>query len=216
MKEILPGVFLEGKKLYTRNLAKGVRHFDEQLVMHEGVEYRNWDPRSSKLATVILKGMKPELNAGSKVLYLGSAHGYTVSYVSDVVRDGFVFAIDFAPRVVRDLVFVAEARPNMAVILADASRPESYYHLVSAADFVYQDIAQRHQVKIFLRNISLFLRKGGTACIAVKSRSIDSVREPKKIFAEVRKALEAELRVIDSRLLEPYQKDHCMFLCRRK
>ncbi len=209
----------EGKRktLFTINLASGKKVYDEKLVQQDNKEYREWSTYSSKLATLILKGC---LNIGLRkddvVLYLGSASGTTVSHVSDIVGEGgFIFAVDIAPRVMRDLVFVCEDRKNIAPILADANKPENFIERVSEVDIVYQDIAQKNQVDIFLKNIDLFLKDKGYALFAVKARSIDVTKNPKEIFKNVRKELEKYLTIIDFRLLDPYQKDHCMFVCKK-
>ena len=81
---------------------------------------------------------------------------------------------------------------------------------------IYQDIAQKDQVDIFLKNINLFLKKDGYAIIALKARSIDVTKYPKQIFKEVRERLEKELTIVDYRDLEPYQKDHAMFICKNR
>ena len=100
------------------------------------------------------------------ILYLGAASGTTVSHVSDIVgADGFIFALDFAPRVVRDLVYVCEKRKNITPLLENAHHPEEYKDRVTKVDVLYQDIAQRDQVEIFLKNIEAFLKKGGYALL---------------------------------------------------
>ena len=149
------------RRLYTVNLTPGKKVYDERLVKEKGIEYREWNARKSKLAAFILKGgSNIFIRKGSVVLYLGCSYGTTPSHVSDIVgKEGFVFALDFAPRVMRDMVFVAEDRKNIAPILGDANRPESYMDKVSQVDVVYQDIAQRDQVNIFLKNVNLFLKK---------------------------------------------------------
>ncbi|MEM0445924.1 MAG: fibrillarin-like rRNA/tRNA 2'-O-methyltransferase, partial [Candidatus Nitrosocaldus sp.] len=38
------------ERLCTRNLARGIQVYGEQLVSIDGVEYRLWDPFRSKLA----------------------------------------------------------------------------------------------------------------------------------------------------------------------
>jgi len=205
-------------RLYTVNLTPGKKVYDEKLINEKGIEYREWNARKSKLAASILKG-SPNIfiRKGDVVLYLGCSTGTTASHVSDIVgKEGFIFALDFAPRVMREMVFVAEDRKNIAPILGDANRPESYIDKVSIFDVVYQDIAQREQVDIFLKNVSLFLKKGGYCLLAVKARSIDVTKKPKQIFAEVRSRLEKELTIVDYRTLEPYQMDHCMFILKRK
>ena len=83
---------------------------------------------------------------------------------------------------------------------------------VSGVDIVYQDIAQRNQEDIFVRNCKLFLKKGGYGLLAVKARSIDVRRRPKDIFEEIRQHLEKIFTVIDYKILEPFQKDHCMII----
>jgi len=206
------------RKLYTLNLAPGKGVYDEQLVKQNNIEYREWDAYGSKLAAAILNGCNNIfLRKDDVVLYLGSATGTTVSHVSDIVgKNGFVFAVDVAPRVMRDLIFNCNGRKNIAPILTDANHIKELMERVSLADVIYQDIAQKDQVEIFLKNIKSFLKKDGYAIIAVKARSIDVTKNPKVIFKEVRERLEKELTIVDYRTLEPYQKDHCMFICKNK
>ncbi len=205
------------KRLYTVNNAPGKKVYDERLIKEKGVEYRSWDAKKSKLAAMILKG-SPNIGIRKNdvVLYLGAASGTTASHVSDIVgKDGFIFALDFAPRVVRDLVFVSQVRKNIAPMLADANKPESFVDRVSQVDVIYQDIAQKNQFDIFLKNIDLFLKKGGYAIFAVKARSIDVARKPRAIFNEIKQKLEKEITIIDYRTLEPYELDHAMFICKQ-
>jgi len=204
------------KKLLTRSLTPGVRFFGERTIRENNIEYREFEPRRSKLSSAILNGCQNIfIRGGNVVLYLGASHGYTVSHVSDIVgKEGFVFAVDSSPRVVRDLYFLAKLRKNIAPILADANNPEEYLKNGCIADIVYQDIAQKNQAEIFLKNIKLFLKDGGYCLLAVKARSINVIKKPGEIFKDVRKTLEKELVVADSRILEPYQHDHCMFICK--
>ncbi len=209
-------VYEDKGRLYTSNLVPGKKVYDEILAKEKGKEYRSWNPRKSKLAATILKG-SPNIGIRKDdvVLYLGAASGTTVSHVSDMVGSGgFIFAVDFAFEVVRDLVFVAEARKNIAPILADANNPKDYISRVSQVDVIYQDIAQRNQADIFLKNVDIFLKKGGYALLAVKSRSIDIARKPKAIFEEIRQKLLEKVTIVDYRVLDPYEKDHCMFICK--
>ena len=210
---------LEGKRkrLYTVNLVPGKNVYGERLVVENDIEYREWDAFKSKLAASILKG-SPNIvfRKGDVVLYLGSASGTTVSHVSDIIgREGFVFAVDVAPRVMRDLIFLCYERKNIAPILADANKTEELKGRVSGVDVVYQDVAQKNQVEIFLKNVNLFLKADGYALLAVKARSIDVTKQPKQIFKEVRERLHNALTIIDYRDLEPFQKDHCMFICKK-
>ena len=206
------------RQIYTLNLAPGKRVYDERLIKQNNIEYREWDAYGSKLAAAILNGCKNIfLRKDDVVLYLGSASGTTVSHVSDIVgKDGFVFAVDVAPRVMRDLIFNCGSRKNIAPVLADANHMKDLAERASTVDVIYQDVAQKDQIGIFLKNINTFLKKDGYAIIAVKARSMDVTKYPKQIFSEVRERLEKELIIVDYRTLEPYQKDHCMFICKNK
>src|SRR3989344_7285982 len=157
----------EGKRrqLYTINLVPENNVYGERLIKENDVEYREWDASKSKLAAAILKG-SPNIGIRKDdvVLYLGSASGTTASHVSDIVgSNGLVFAVDIAPRVMRDFIFLCYERKNMAPILADANKINELKERASAADVIYQDVAQKNQVEIFLKNADLFLKQDGYA-----------------------------------------------------
>lgn len=216
-KSKFPGIFEIKKKkriLLTKNLVPGKTVYTEELVKGGKDEFRTWDPFKSKLAAAVIKGLKDtHIKEGDWVLYLGASTGTTSSHVSDIVgEDGFVYALDFAPRVVRDLVFVCEDRKNMTALLADANRPMTYLQYVSPVDIVYQDIAQKNQVDIFVRNIDIYLKKGGYGLLAIKARSIDVTKKPRQIFEQVEKELSEKFQITDKIILEPFEKDHCMFV----
>jgi len=211
-------VYQDGNRLYTVNLTPGKSVYDEQLIKQNNIEYREWDPYGSKIASAIFNGCNNIfIRKNDVVLYLGSATGTTVSHVSDIIgKEGLVYAVDLAPRVMKDLIFNLESRKNVVPILEDANKIKNLLEKISAVDVIYQDIAQRSQVDIFLKNINIFLKKDGYAIIAIKARSIDVTRYPKDIFKEVRDILEKEMIIVDYRILEPFQKDHCMFICKNK
>ncbi len=216
-----PGIFEIKKKkssiLLTKNLTLGKIVYTEKLLKENNKEFRDWDPRKSKLAAGIVKGIKEiGIRPNDTILYLGASTGTTSSHVSDIVgKDGFIFALDFAPRVVRDLVYVCEERKNMTPLLGDANQPQTYAQFITPVDIVFQDIAQKNQTEIFLKNTDLFLKKGGYALLAVKARSIDVTKEPRKIFKQVRKELEQKLQIIDEKYLGPFEKDHTLFVCKK-
>lgn len=205
------------KRIFTKNLVPGQRIYGERLFYSEEFgELREWIVSRSKLGAAIVKGMEVPLKKGDKVLYLGIASGTTASHVSDIIgKEGIIFGIDIAPRVLRDLIPVVEKRKNIIPILADANKPETYEHIVFEVDFIYEDVAQPHQVEIFIKNIERFLRRRGYGMIAVKARSIDVTRNPKEIFKEVEKELKERYELIDWIRLDPYHKDHAMFLIRK-
>lgn len=209
--------------LMTKNLVPGTRVYGENL--HRGldeqgnnVEFREWTIERSKLGSALRKDVNQiGIKENDYILYLGASSGTTVSHVSDIVgKDGLVYALDFAPRVLRDLVFVAEQRKNIAPVLADANQPETYAHLVSEVDTVFMDIAQKNQAEIFLKNCKMFLKKGGFGLLALKARSVDVTRNPKIIFKEIREKLEKQMIIVDYRELDPYEKDHAFFVVKKK
>lgn len=211
------GVYTDGSWLYTRNLVPGKAVYGEGLTSDGGVEYRKWDAARSKLAAYLKRGGRTwPFAATSKVLYLGAGSGTTVSHVSDICAEGSIVAIEISPRVFRDLVSVAELRPNLVPILGDASRPETYRSHVGTVDILYQDVAQRDQAPIFLRNLDL-LRQGGTGFLMIKARSVDVAARPDVVRAESVEALRRSgLEVLDERSLEPFQKDHFAVAVRKR
>lgn len=203
------GVYTDGVWLYTRNLVPGRSVYGEGLTTQGGVEYRKWDAERSKLAAYLkLGGRVWPFHEASSILYLGAGSGTTVSHLSDICPKGSVVAIEISPRVFRDLVSVAEARPNLIPVLGDASRPESYRTHVPPVDVLYQDVAQRDQEGIFLRNTE-FLKDGGTGLLMLKARSVDVAARPSDVYARTRRGLvQRGLGVLDVRELEPFEQDH--------
>lgn len=210
-------VYAKGRPaLFTKCPGAKKAVYGERLFMQDGDTYRAWDPNKSKLGAGLAKGIKLlGFGEGDVILYLGAATGTTVSHVSDIAGSkGMVFALDIAPQTTRPLVFLAQDRSNIAPILADAAQPMTYVHRVCLVDFVFQDVAQRLQVDLFLRNL-LFLRKGGYAMLALKCRSVDVARQPKDIYHDVRGQLEQHVQLIDAITLDPFEKDHYLFLVRK-
>ncbi|MFH1211924.1 MAG: fibrillarin-like rRNA/tRNA 2'-O-methyltransferase [Candidatus Woesearchaeota archaeon] len=206
------------RSIFTISQSPGKQVYGEMLFREKGVEFREWDPFHSKLGAGLLNGISQiGIKPACSVLYLGVASGTTASHVSDIVgSDGFVFGIDFAPRVLRDFVFLCNERGNLAPILADAKHPESYEHLVTAVDVVFQDIAQKSQVDIFLKNIDHYLKPGGFGLLVIKARSIDVTKKPKEIFKRVRQELESsKVTIVDYKELEPFEKDHALFVVKK-
>lgn len=198
--------------LLTRNLTPGKKVYNEDLVARGEVEYRTWDPFRSKLAAAMLKGLPGGVVAeGAKVLYLGASTGTTASHVSDLVGpNGLVIGVEFAPRVAREfLEHVARERGNVIPFVADARDPSKYS--VTQVDLVYCDIAQPDQTEIALANCARLLKKGGTLLLVVKSRSIDVLKDPEKVFSQEKEKLEkAGLDVKRVYELSPFEKDHAL------
>ena len=77
------------------------------------------------------------------------------------------------------------------------------------------DVAQKNQAEIFLKNCNMFLKSGGFGLLAVKSRSIDITKRPKQIFQQVRTKLEKEITIVDYKILDPFERDHCMYVVKK-
>jgi len=220
MREIFSGIYKDERiknVLFTKNLISGEEVYGERLKISENVEYREFLPSKSKLSAAIIKGInKIGLEKSKVVLYLGASTGTTVSHISDIIgKDGFIFAVENAAVVIRDLVFLSEKRKNITPIFEDANHPEIYEKRITKVDWLYQDVSQKNQVEIFLKNVEMFLKKEGYALLSVKARSIDITKKPNEIFENVKNELMKKLDIIDFKELQPFQKDHCLFVCRK-
>lgn len=206
-----PGVFTDGRDLYTENLVPGVSVYGERLLREGAREFRLWNPRRSKLAALLLGApVASPFGPASRVLYLGAGTGTTASHLSDVVREGVVYGVEAARKAFGRLLRLAEARENLVPILADARRPQAYRAAVQGADLLYQDVAQRDQARIFLRNLPLAAAGG---ILMVKARSVDAAAPPETVFRhELRVLREGGVRHARVVLLEPYQHDHAAVL----
>jgi len=207
----IKGVYKQKDKIFTENLesCKGIKVYNEQLVSYKNKEFRSWNPYRSKLAAAILKGITIKIEKDVNVLYLGAATGTTVSHVSDIVKNGIVYAVENSPIAVTNLINVSQKRKNIIPILGDANHPDRYNAIVSSVDFIYQDISQRNQPEIFIENIERYLKKDGNGMIMVKARSIDVSLKPKQAYELVcSKLKEHGLEIIKTIDLAPYEKDH--------
>jgi len=177
-------------------------------------DLRVWDPYRSKLSALYYLGKGIDLEPDMRVLYLGAAHGTTVSHVADYAE--VVYAVEFAPRPVQDLLEVARRRSNIVPIMADAAQPEQYAPLLEPVDLIYQDVAQPDQATIALRNCA-FLKRGGTLILMLKTRSVDVRSEPIVVFCDAISELgSAGLVVRDSTWLAPYHHDHAAIICEKE
>lgn len=202
--------------LYTKAVGRGAEE-GETIREKDGI-YRKFDPYHSKLAALILKGCRNvHLKQGDYVLYLGCSTGTTPTHVADIVGpSGLVFGIDIAPRVMRSFYLTSERYPNLVPILANAAQPQSYTDRICEVDYVYQDVAARRQVDIFIENSRLFLKEGGFGFLAVKARSVDVTKKPGIIYAQVKQKLTSHFIIIEERKLDPFSRDHMAFLVKRK
>ncbi len=222
MEEVFPGVWEWEGHILTLSFAPGKRVYGERTVKIKGKEYRVWNPYRSKLCAAIKNGLRTwSFRRGSIILYLGIAEGTTASHIVDVIREGIIFGVDVAPRVMPKLMKVSEDWRLILPILADANKPEEYKNYIDEVggkvDIIYEDVAHPSQTDILLKNARLFLKEGGYAYYAVKARSIDVTKEPRKIFREERRKVEkGGFEVVEEIPLEPYERDHIMFVLRWK
>ena len=181
------------KKLATQNLVPGNQVYNEKLVQSKEIEYRIWNPFRSKLAAAIMNDLKNfPFNQKSDVLYLGVSTGTTISHISDIVNQGgTIFGIEHASRVARDFLDrVASHRKNIVPIIQDARRPEEFFSVYKKVDIVYVDIAQPDQTNIAIENCKLYLKSGGYLFLVIKTRSIDVVKDPKRVIKDEIKKLD--------------------------
>ena len=212
------GVFKKNDKLFTQNpkICKGIRVYNEQIITENNIEYRSWNPFRSKLAAALLKGLAIDIKSDTQILYLGAATGTTVSHISDIIVDGTIYAVETSPIAVINLLKVSEKRSNIIPILTDANHPERYQNIVPLVDFIYQDISQRNQANIFIRNITTYLKPKGIGLIMVKARSIDVALKPKQAYELVYNHLtQYKINIKKTLDLTPFEKDHAAILITR-
>jgi fibrillarin-like pre-rRNA processing protein len=209
------GVYQKNDKLFTENLhtCKGKKVYNEHLIHEKEKEFRSWNPYRSKLAAAILKNLTFTITQNSTILYLGAATGTTVSHLSDIVKEGMVYAVENSPFAANELIPLSQKRNNIIPILEDANHPERYQIFVPIVDIIYQDISQRNQAEIFLENIKNYLKKQGIGIIMVKARSIDVSLTPAKAYNIISNTIKKhQLDIIEFIDLAPYEKDHAAIL----
>ena len=168
--------------------------------------WRAWDAGRSKLGAMLELEMDVGLAGGERVLYLGAASGTTVSHVADFA--GPTYAVEFAPRPTRDLLSVADSRPNLFPLLKDARKPETYAHVVeSDLDCIVQDVATRGQATVALRNRQ-FLAPDGRLLAAIKARSEDVLDDPDSVFSDALDELREGYEILETNRLDRFHDDH--------
>ncbi|MDD5111324.1 MAG: fibrillarin-like rRNA/tRNA 2'-O-methyltransferase [Candidatus Altiarchaeota archaeon] len=208
MNQKFPGVYMVDGQIATENSVPGYRVYDEKLLKQQNREYRLWDPFRSKLAAAILKGLRTlPINRDSNVLYLGASTGTTASHIADITKR-YVYCVEVSQRMMRELLPVCRNKNNMLPILGDAKHPESYAPMIGPVDVVYQDVAQKNQAEILLRNMDYY--KAKYALLSIKARSISSVKDPRQVFREELGLLRQRYDVVETIDLKPYDKDHVM------
>ncbi len=174
---------------------------------------RVWPPERSKLAALYYLGFVPAMNQKDCILYLGAAAGTTVSYLADYV--GIIYAVEMATSPLPRLLEICRVKRNIIPIPADASFPEQYALLVSEVDILYQDIAQRNQIDIVVRNLS-FLKEGGYLILMLKTRSISIQEDAAEVCERAVSSLqESGMEDIAVTWLDEFHRGHAGIVCRK-
>jgi fibrillarin-like pre-rRNA processing protein len=216
MEEVFPNIFLIENRLAVENSIPGFKPFGDELIKTEKKEFRIWNPYRSKAAAAIVKGiLKFPINEGSKILYLGAAHGYTMSFLSSVIgKNGVIYGIEFSERCFKELLPLCKKYTNITPILVDARKPE-LYQWIEKVDVVYCDVSQPDETEIAIRNCKEFLKPEGYLLLAIKSRSIDITRTPKEVYqSEIKKLREAGFEIVDWKALEPFEQAHAFVVAK--
>ncbi len=201
-----------GNHFYSLNLVPGQRVYGEKVVKDANGEWREWNPFRSKLCAGLQSGLESfPIGEGSKVLYLGSAEGTTVSHVSDIVgENGLVVGVDISPHVMGKFSKLVESRENIIPILGDANQPESYESELDGMKFdaLVQDVAQKNQADIFSKNWVLFAHEKSNGFLVIKSKSIDFTKPREQVLKQELKELGKHIKVQQIVSLEKYEKSH--------
>ncbi|MEM3396813.1 MAG: fibrillarin-like rRNA/tRNA 2'-O-methyltransferase [Thermoplasmata archaeon] len=211
------GVYSDGENFYTLNAVPGVSVYGEVLVKEKEREFRRWNPMRSKLSAMLHKKLKNfAFREKTYVLYLGAASGTTVSHISDISSKGKIYAVEISKTPFINLLRLAEARKNIIPLLADAAKTYTYSPVVQKVDVIYQDIAQKHQVEIFLNATKEFLRDKGTGYLIIKAPAIDSTKKVGEVLKScMAKIDDSGLTICENILLEPFDAEHCALVVRK-
>ncbi len=216
MKETkIKGIYRNRNQLFTinPNNCKNKKIYGEKLVKIKDKQFRSWNPYRSKLSALLLKKIDLEIKPDFNSLYLGAATGTTVSHISDILVNGTIYAVENSAVSMKKLLELCKKRKNVIPILEDAFHSDRYQSIVPKVDFLYQDISQRNQSKIFIENVERYLKKNKKAIIMVKSRSIDVSMKPKKVYEKVSSNLkDSGLEILDIVDLSPFEKDHAAII----
>jgi fibrillarin-like pre-rRNA processing protein len=215
MKEIFPGVFREGKRLFTLNYARGRKVYGEKLVKVGEKEFREWASERSKLAAALSNNLRRfPFTKNAKILYLGASTGTTVSHLSDICPEGIIYAIEFSERVFHGLLSLSAVRQNIVPIMSDA-RKLANYRWIEEVDVIFCDIAQPDETEIAVRNADEFLKRGGILMLSIKSQSIDVTKKSSQVYASEKKKLEKDFEIQEMINLEPFEKNHALIVAKK-
>lgn len=225
IREISPSVVIERGQLWTKNANPGKVVHKERTKRVSGVEWRHWDPRRSKLASGILRTKSDPSSLlpipGSTILYLGAGHGSTISFLHDHLcganneLGGRIIGVDIAPRCLRDLNRLAEARVGIVPVLGDARGGEDWgMFLPEGADWLFQDVAQPGQTEIVISAAKQFLKPKSFLLLSLKmaSERWDETRSSNGLEKVVENLTAAGLSVEERIDLKGWEDEHFLFV----
>ncbi len=221
------GVIRQGRGLWSRNAVKGEQVRDERLRRDGKIEWRSWNPRSSKLGAAIIRTSEDaEIllpKPGSNVLYIGAGHGTTISHLHDHVcgsgnhHAGSIVSVDLSARCIRDLISLAEKRPGILPVLADARQLDDYsIFLPNRVPWILQDVSQAGQVELMLKVCNRFLSQNGIALLSLKAASErwnDGGDEGRFSDAES-KISDSQMKLVERIDLKGLEDQHVMYVLR--
>ncbi len=218
------GVRKEGRSLWTRNANRGVSLRGERRKRDGRVEWRQWSPTKSKVAAAIIRTQRDPSEllpaTGSTCLYLGASAGSTASHIHDHVcgsgnhHGGQVVAVEISPRMMRELVPLADSRPGLVPVLGDAREPATVVpYLRAKADWIHQDLSIADQAETFVKMSEAFLSPGGTALLSLKAASERATEEGDiGKFSHAEKVIaESSLELVERIDLKGLEEQHVVF-----
>ena len=167
-----------------------------------------WNPYHSKLSAYLMAGGKNwPFKKNSKILYLGSAEGNTIRYLSEICLINNITAVEISAVAMAELLVLAKKKENIIPCLNDAHFPEKYRIQANNPEIIYQDIAQNDQVDIFIRNCNYFKPK--CAFLMLKTQSISG--KNKTIFENTEKELNKIFKNVEIININKWAKGHSAY-----
>ena len=174
------------------------------------------DMARSKLDVLISKKeyIREAFEEQDSILYLGAGAGATLTLMRQLAPRSVIYAVEFAPLPMAQLVDSFRDDSKVIPILADASHPERYAFLVEDVGMIYQDVAQPEQAHIAIKNAFYFLRDGGMLIMMCKLRSINSTLPTKQVVQSQEETLGRAFCMTDVINMSPSHRDHVCFVGR--
>jgi len=178
------------------------------LQIKKSGKWDTWNPYHSKLSAYLAAGGENwPFENNSKVLYLGSAEGNTISYLCEICKTNTITAVDISAVAMAELLVLAKNKENIIPCLNDAHFPERYRIQANNPEIIYQDIAQNDQVDIFIRNCKYFKPK--YAFLMLKTQSIAG--KNKDIFKDTEKKLKTIFEKVETVNINKWAKGHSAY-----